>query len=85
MAFFIISTLILGAITGFANSSEGSFWSGLIGQIVQGLLCIVCFALVGVAFWRFGWKFALLDLVLLFFASNVGLTFYRYLRKKLDL
>jgi hypothetical protein len=85
MAFLIISTLILGAITGFAVFNQGSFWWGPVGQIVQGLLCIVCFALVGVAFWRFGWKFALLDLVLLFFVSNVGLTFYRYLRKKLDL
>jgi ABC-type uncharacterized transport system permease subunit len=78
MVFLIIGTLILGAITGFAVFSEGEFWWGLGIRIIVGLLCIVCFALVGVTFWRFGWKFALLDLVLLFVASNVG--FYKYLR-----
>ena len=44
------------------------------GQILNGLLSIVCFALVGVAFWRFGWKVGVINLALLFIASNVGLT-----------
>jgi hypothetical protein len=74
--------VILGAITGFAVFSQGAFFWGLAGQIVQGLLSIGCFTLVGVAFWRFGWKVGVLDLLLVFIASNVGLSFYRDLRKR---
>jgi hypothetical protein len=40
-----------------------------------------CFTLVGVAFWRFGWKIGLLDFLLVFIASNVGLRWHKYLRK----
>jgi ABC-type uncharacterized transport system permease subunit len=83
MVFLIIGTLILGAITGFAVFGEGKFWWGLGVRILLGLSCMVYFALVGVTFWRFRWKLALLDLVLLFVASNVG--FYRYLRRRSDL
>ena len=38
------------------------------------------FTLVGAAFWRFGWKIGLLDLLLVFTASNVGLRLHKYLR-----
>jgi hypothetical protein len=41
-------------------------------------LSIVCFALIGVAFLRFGWKVGVIDLALLLIASNVGLTFSTY-------
>jgi len=71
------TTIILGAITGFANSSDGEFFWGLGGQIAQGVLSIACFGLVGAAFWRFGWKIGLLDLLFVFTASHVGLTLHR--------
>jgi hypothetical protein len=67
------ATTLLGAITGFASVSEAAFFRDLRGQIVQGMLSIVCFTFVGVAFWRFGWKIGLLDLLLVIVASNVGL------------
>jgi hypothetical protein len=76
------TTIILGAITGFADFSEGAFFRGLGGQIVHGMLSIACFILVGVAFWRFGWKIGLLDLLLVIIASNVGLTAHGYFSKK---
>jgi hypothetical protein len=76
------TTIILGAITGFVDFSEGAFFRGLGGQIVQGMLSIACLILVGAAFWRFGWKIGLLDLLLVIVASNVGLTFHGYFRKK---
>ena len=81
MLFYLIGTIILGAITGFASVSEGAFFRGLGGQIVQGVLSIACFILVGIAFWRFGWKIGLLGLLLVFIASNVGLRLHKYLRK----
>ena len=76
------TTIILGAITGFTNSCEGVFFWELGEQIVQGMLSIACFILVGAAFWRFGWKIGLLDLLLVLIASNVGLTLHRYFRKR---
>ena len=48
---------------------------------MHGVFSIACFTLVGVAFWRFGWKIGLLDLLLVFIASNVGLRLHEYLRK----
>ncbi|PYK56460.1 MAG: hypothetical protein DME48_01175 [Verrucomicrobia bacterium] len=76
--FYLIgTTIILGAIIGFG---EAVFWR-LAGQIVHGALSIACFTLVGAAFWRFGWKIGLLDLLLVFIASHVGLRLHEYLRK----
>ena len=66
MVLLISSTLVLGALTGFVSFSEGQFLRGVAGQVVHGLLSIVCFALVGVAFWRFGWKVGVIDLGLPF-------------------
>jgi hypothetical protein len=71
-----------GAITGFVFFTEGEFIWGVAGQVAHGLLSIVCFALVGIAFLRFGWKVGVVDLGLLLIASNTALTFSRYLRKR---
>ena len=70
-------TIILGAITGFVELSKGAFFRTLGGQIVHGMLSIACMVLVGVAFWRFGWKIGLLDLFLVIISSNVGLALHR--------
>lgn len=71
------ATTLLGAVTGFIELSKGAVFKTLGGQIVQGMLSIVCFIFVGVAFWRFGWKIGLLDLLLVIVASNVGLALRR--------
>ena len=73
----IVTTITLGAITGFVELSKGAFFRRLGGQIVQGVLSIACFMLVGVAFWRFGWKIGVLDLLLVIIGSNVGLALHR--------
>jgi hypothetical protein len=67
------TTVILGAITGFADFSKRAFFRTLGGQIVHGVLSIACLGLVGVAFWRFGWKIGLLDFFLVIIAANLGL------------
>jgi len=82
MVLLIVGTLIMGAVTGVMVSNEGGFFWGLAGQILHGSLSIVCFGLVGVAFWRFGWKIGVIDLVLIFIAGNLGLSFCGHLRKK---
>ena len=82
MVLLIGSTLIIGAITGFVFCNEGDLFHGVAGQVLHGSLSITCFALVGVAFWRFGWEVGVIALALLFIASKVGLTFSTYVRKK---
>lgn len=75
MVLLIVFTLIIGAITGLFVSLESGFFVRLPGQILHGLLSMMCFALVGAAFWRFGWKVGVIDLVLLFVAGNAGISF----------
>jgi hypothetical protein len=77
----ISSPIIIAAIIGFVFFNKNQFFRGVAGQVVHGLLSIICFALVGVAFWRFGWKIGLLDLLLVIIASNVGVTLHTYFRK----
>jgi hypothetical protein len=74
---FLGATIILGAITGFVELSKGAFFKIPGGQIVQGALSIACLILLGVAFWRFGWKIGLLDFLLVIIGSNVGLALHR--------
>jgi hypothetical protein len=71
------ATIVFGVITGWVELSEGAFFRSLAGQIVQGVLSIACFILVGVAFWHFGWKIGLLDLLLVIVSANVGLALHR--------
>ena len=78
-------TIILGAITGFVDFSERAFLGEIGGQIAHGVLIVACFTLVGAAFWFFGWKIGLLDLLVVFIASNLGLTLQGYFRKKSSL
>ena len=79
------TTIILAAIMGFVDFGEGACSWRLGGQIVHGMLSIGCLTLVGAAFLRFGWKIGLLDLLLVFIASYVGLMLHGYFRKKSDL
>jgi hypothetical protein len=76
------STIIIAAIIGFVFFSENQFFCRRAGQAVHGLLSIVCFALVGIAFWRFGWTVGLLDLALVLFIGNIAFSFHAYLRNR---
>jgi ABC-type uncharacterized transport system permease subunit len=81
MVLVLVCTLIIGGMTGAVVFNERGFFLGLTGQVLHGLLSIVCFTLVGVAFWRFGWKIGVIDLVLLFIAANVAFSFCGHLTK----
>jgi hypothetical protein len=72
---FIGTTVIVGMITGLADLNKREFFRTLGGQIVHGALSMACLVLVGVAFWRFGWKIGLLDLFLVIIAANASPTF----------
>ena len=79
MLLLILATLIVSVITGFVFSVGDGFISGLTGQMLHGLLSIVGFTLVGIAFWRFGWKVGAVDFVLLLIAGNIAFSVHRYL------
>jgi hypothetical protein len=81
MVLLVISTLIIAAMAGFMSLTGGELLCGVAGQVAHGLLSIMCFALVGVAFWRFGWRFGGVDLVLVLIVANASLSFCRYLSK----
>jgi hypothetical protein len=57
-------------MTGFALVSQGVIFHSIGGQIPQGVLSLVCFALVVVAFWKFGWKMGLLEIFLILVATT---------------
>lgn len=67
------TTIILGTVTGFADFSKRAFFGTLRGQIVHAVLSIACFVIVGVIFWRFGWKMGVVDVFLVIIAANVRL------------
>ena len=82
MVLLISSTLIIGAITGLVFFSDGEFLFGFAGRAVHGLLSTMCFALVGIAFWCFGWKVGVINLVLVVIATNAGVSICRQFRKR---
>jgi len=81
----ISSTLIFGATTGLMSFWEGEPLYRISGQVTHGSLSLICFGLVGVAFWRFGWKGGVIDLGLLLIVSNTAFLFAKYIRKRSSL
>jgi hypothetical protein len=77
-------SFLLAVVTGFAVSSNGAFWYGFLGQVVHGLLSITCFAMIIAAFWIYGWKTGIVDIVVVFVGANLGLSLFRRLMKKFE-
>lgn len=71
---YLVLTFIFAAITGFALFSKGVFFMSTTGQVIQGLFSIICMMFIVVAFWIYGWKIGLLELFIIFFGINVGLS-----------
>lgn len=78
MVLLISSTLIVVAISGFVSLSDSKLFSGVAGQLAHGL---VCFALVGVALWRFGWIVGVIDFALVFYRVERQSEFLQILQK----
>jgi hypothetical protein len=64
---FLILSLIFAFWTAFKLSTKSTT-----GQMMQGPRSIICFALIGWAFWSYGWKTGLLDLLMIFCGSVGG-------------
>jgi len=63
--------LILSLIFAFWTAFELSTKSAA-SQMMQGARSIICFALIGWAFWSYGWKIGLLELLIIFCGSLGG-------------
>ena len=79
---FLGASLVLGVITGFLLWNEGALFHRMAGQIAQGVLSIACLAMVAVAFWRFGWEIAVLEIVCLLVAVNIGRSIFKSLLRR---
>ena len=80
---FICATFVISVIAGFVNFSQGSLFNRPSGKILQGILSIGCFGFVGWAFWEYGWKIGILELVVVFVGANVGLSILNKLRSQI--
>lgn len=81
MLMLILATLIMSAVVGFVVSGGHEFFLSFAGQTLHVLLSVVCFTLIGIAFWRFGWKVGAIDFVLVLIAGNVASSFHQHLSK----
>ncbi len=81
---FLTASFVVGVVTGLALFSQGSFFHSIGGQVVQGILSLVCFALVVVAFWKLGWKIGLLEILLILVATNIGLSIFKSVNRRIE-
>ena len=65
-------TFLFAILAGFAAFSRGGVFRRASGQILQGVLSLVCFAFIGWAFWRYGWKIGLVEVPVIFIGAAVG-------------
>ena len=79
---YFILTLPVAIITGFAIFSQGALYRRAAGQILQGVLSIICFGFVGWAFWHYGWKAGIAELFLIFIGANIGQSIFRSLMQR---
>ena len=74
---FLGVSLVAGIVTGFAIFSRGSLFHSMSGQIIQGVLSLACFALVGAAFWKFGWMIGVIEIFLILLANQIGWSIFK--------
>ena len=70
---FFGGSFLLGTFTGFVIFSQGAVFVSMGGQIAQGALSLGCFVMIGVVFWKFGWKIGLVEVAVILCAGRVGL------------
>lgn len=83
--FFFIICVLIAVPTGFATFSNGAFFKKKEGKIVQGIMSLICFGLMALAFSRYSWKIGLATVILIFAASTVGLSILKRVSYSSDL
>ena len=79
---FLIICLCVGIPSGFTLFSRGSVFSTATGQVIQGLLSILCFLMIGIGFYRYGWRVGSGAILAVFVGTNIGVTILKMLTKK---
>jgi hypothetical protein len=67
---------------GFLAFSRGAIFRRTSGQILVGLFTVPCFGFIGWAFWHFGWKAGIAEVIIIFSGANVGQTILEYLANR---
>jgi hypothetical protein len=80
---YIIATFIFSIPTGFLLFSKGSISSSPMGQRIQEIMSIICFGFIIFAFWCYGWKIGLLEMLVIFIGANIGLSILVTLKRNL--
>ena len=69
---YLILTFLVSIIAGFALFSRGAVYRTALGQIIQGILSLICFGFIVWAFWHYGWKTGLAETFVIFIGATVG-------------
>ena len=65
-------TFIAAIVAGFTLLGRGAVFRTAAGQVIQGLVSLVCFGFIAWAFWHYGWRVGLAELFVIFIGANVG-------------
>lgn len=71
---FLIVCLFVSITTGFTIFSRGEVFLSATGRILQSALCLSCFGLMILAFFRYGWKIGMGVIFLIFVGGKIGLS-----------
>jgi hypothetical protein len=74
---FFIVCLLISIPTGFALFSRGAIFFSATGRILQSVLSLICFGLMILAFFRYGWKIGLGVIFLMLVGNNIGLSLFK--------
>jgi ABC-type bacteriocin/lantibiotic exporter with double-glycine peptidase domain len=75
---------LIGKPFGKGQRNTEMIWAFLTGSIVLGVLSLAFFVLVVVAFWKFGWKIGLIEIFLILVATNIGLSIFRSVNRRIE-
>ena len=76
-------TFVASVIAGLALFSRGAVLRTTGGQVIQGILSLICFGTIAWAFWHYGWKVGLAQVFVVFIGANVGQSVLKSLARRL--
>lgn len=78
--FFFTICLVASIPSGFVVFSDGAFFRKKTGRTLQGVMSLICFGLMILAFVHYDWKVGLATVFLIFVGSNIGLSILNRMR-----
>jgi uncharacterized membrane protein YoaK (UPF0700 family) len=69
---YLLVTAIAAIFCGFIVNSRGRWFQTLPGIALQSSIALLCFFLIGFAFYQYNWKIGLLTILVVFVAGKAG-------------